>query len=92
MGRKPDGVQEEPHKLTLFLSNIRPAFIGPAYSLNKYIDAYVEDIFWDDIKYEVDLEKRTSSSLRAISIIIEIEIKHLKPLFSNERHFHFQLL
>ena len=73
MGRKPDGVQEEPHKLTLFLNNIRPAFIGPAYSLNKYIDAYVEDIFWDDIKYEVDLEKRTSSSLRAISIIIEMQ-------------------
>lgn len=73
MERTPEGVQAEPHKLTLFLNNIRPAFIGPAYSLNKYIDAYVEDIFWDDIKYEMDPEKRASSSLRAISITIEMQ-------------------
>lgn len=71
--RKPEGAQVEPHELTLFLNNIRPAFVGPAYSLNKYIDAYVEDVFWDDIKYEVDPEKRMSSSLRAISITIEMQ-------------------
>ena len=71
--RTPEGVQKEPHELTLFLNSIRPAFVGPAYSLNKYIDAYVEDVFWDDIKYEVDQEKRMSSSLRAISITIEMQ-------------------
>ena len=71
--RTHEGVQVDPHELTLFLNNIRPAFIGPAYSLNKYIDAYVEDIFWDDIKHEVDAEKRTSASLRAISITIEMQ-------------------
>lgn len=68
-----DSVQTEPHELTSFFNEIRPAFVGPAYCLNKYIDAYIEDVFCDDIKYEVDPDQCTSPSLRAITITVEMQ-------------------
>lgn len=71
--RRVEDEQIDLHKLTSFFNDIRPAFVGPAYCLNNYIDAYIEDVFWDDVKYDIDPDQWTSSSLRAIKITVEMQ-------------------
>lgn len=63
----------EGSEVSAWLISIRPSYIGPAYNLNKYIDAFVQDVFWDDIKYEIDEDSWISSSLRETEILVELQ-------------------
>lgn|GEM_PF-1292346 len=82
---------DECSEVSAWIISIRPSYIGPAYNLNKYIDAFVQDIFWNDIKYEIDEESWISSSLREAEILIELQnclvsikmgLDHMVKLFS----------
>ncbi len=59
--------------IALFIRSIRPVYVGPAYCFNRFIDAYVEDTFWDYIKYKIDSESQKSSSLSETLIIVELQ-------------------
>lgn len=60
-------------EVSVWLRGIRPSYIGPAYNFNKYIDAYVRDVYWDDIKYEIDEVDWISSSLREAELLVEFQ-------------------
>lgn len=64
---------EDCSEVSAWIISIRPAYIGPAYNLNKYIDAFIQDVFWDDIKYEIDEEGWISASLRETEILVELQ-------------------
>lgn len=64
---------KECSEISLWLRSIRPSYIGPAYNFNKYIDALIKDIYWDDIKYDMQEDDWISSSLREAEIIIELQ-------------------
>lgn len=60
-------------EISVLLREIRPSFVGPAYNFNKYLDAYLNDVYWDDIKYDIEENEWISSSLREATIIIELQ-------------------
>lgn len=60
-------------QVSLWLRSIRPSYIGPAYNFNKYIDTLVQDIYWEDMRYELQKDNWTSSSLREVIIIAELQ-------------------
>lgn len=68
-----EGLLYDGSEVSTWLISIRPSYIGPAYNLNKYIDAFVQDVFWDEIKYEIDEDSWISSSLRETEILVELQ-------------------
>lgn len=60
-------------EISVLLRGIRPSFVGPAYNFNKYMDAYVNDVFWNDIKCTIEEDEWISSSLREAMIIMELQ-------------------
>lgn len=68
-----EDLHDEGSEVSAWLICIRPSYIGPAYNLNKYIDSFVQDVFWTDIKYEIDEDSWKSSSLRETEILVEFQ-------------------
>lgn len=60
-------------EISVLLRGMRPSFVGPAYNFNKYVDAYLGDVYWDDIKYTIEEDAWISSSLREAMIIMELQ-------------------
>lgn len=51
-------------RVSLWLRESRTSFVSSAYFYNEFIDSFVKDVWWDDIKYSIDENERESSTLR----------------------------
>lgn len=51
-------------KVAFWLRKSRSSYLAPAFCFNEFVDALVEDYWWDDIKYSLDEAKWSSSTLR----------------------------
>ena len=45
--------KREDYSLTFLLDQIRASYLSPAYNYNKLVDEIIQDMFWDEIKYEI---------------------------------------
>lgn len=54
------------------LDQIRTSFLGPAYNFNRLIDAIIQDLYWDDIKYTLPEEDWVSMGNRTSVIVLEL--------------------
>ncbi|MFW2504584.1 hypothetical protein [Clostridium diolis] len=57
--------------LVTLLRQMLPSYISPAYHFNKYMDDLYTDIFWDEIKFEMDEE--ISMALREAKFIANLQ-------------------
>lgn len=60
-------------EIALWIRESRSAYLAPAYCFNKYIDALILDMWWDDIKYSLDEDDRPTSTFREYSKNIELQ-------------------
>lgn len=56
----------------LCLDQIRTSFLGPAYNFNRLIDVIIQDVYWDDIKYEIPVEDWVSMGNRTSAIVLDM--------------------
>lgn len=61
------------YPLTFLLDQLQASYLSPAYNYNKLIDEIIQDIFWDDIKWEIPNEQWVSMGRRTSQIIIEVQ-------------------
>lgn len=63
----------EDYSLTFLLDQIRASYLSPAYNYNKLIDEIIQDIFWDEIKFEIPDCQWVAMGRRTDQIIIEVQ-------------------
>ena len=49
------------------LKLLEPSFIAPAWQYNLYLDGFVRELMWDDIKYDLPLGGRPSNIMRRLA-------------------------
>lgn len=60
--------------LITIINTMYPSLIAPFHHYNNYIDYYLKDFLWDDIKYSIEEnESRDSNTLRRTKYQIEIQ-------------------
>ena len=65
--------KREDYSLTFLLDQIRASYLSPAYNYNKLVDEIIQDMFWDEIKYEIPDCQWVSMGRRTSQIIIELQ-------------------
>ena len=65
--------KREDYSLTFLLDQIRASYLSPAYNYNKLVDEIIQDMFWDEIKYEIPDCQWVSIGRRTSQIIIELQ-------------------
>lgn len=62
------------YDLITIIDSMLPAYIAPFYHYNNYIDSFIKDFLWDDVKYSIpENEERDSNILRRLKYQIEIQ-------------------
>ncbi len=59
--------------LSFLIDCLMPSFLAPAYHFNNYIDALIQDLIWDDIKWEILESEWISNILRRIIYQMEAQ-------------------
>ena len=65
--------KREDYSLTFLLDQIRASYLSPAYNYNKLVDEIIQDMFWNEIKYEISDCQWVSIGRRTSQIIIELQ-------------------
>ena len=64
---------QDDFSLTILLDQIKASYLSPAYNFNKLIDEIIQDMFWEEIKYEIPDEQWISMERRSSQIIIQLQ-------------------
>lgn len=59
--------------LSTMINLMVASYVGPAYHYNFYIDSFIRDVFWDDIKYDIPRDEWICGALRSTSYKIDVQ-------------------